>query len=97
MLNIAQRFALFVGLLVITAMLLFPPWRCRTHAEDAGRLVYAWIFSPPERLTVQDREDNQEKATVICDARLELDRLAIQCLAVVTATAAMLCCFHKGR
>ena len=49
--NLAQRIALAVGLLIIVVTGLFPPWvghRIHTELRDSTPLGHASIFSPPK-------------------------------------------------
>ena len=51
-LNTTQRVAVYVGALLIAAMLLYPPWKPTRRTPKGKRTeeptCYAWIFRPPE-------------------------------------------------
>jgi len=80
--NWSQRGLLILAVLVLTEMVLFPPWESikttaitrTTYADEASPLGYAFIGRPPPHNRY---------------ARIDVKRLAIQAL-VVTGVAAIL-------
>lgn len=70
-LNKWQRAAVYVAAVVVLAMLVYPPY------TQSGR---AWVFARPTYFT------RAGGRWVARDSRIDVGRLAVQCLAVVVAT-----------
>ena len=81
MLNKRQTTALWVGIILVALMCLFPPWLYTLQAPNMGQVTnpagYAFVFAPPERVV-------DASAFGI---RVDTDRLLIQLLAVSIVTA----------
>jgi len=73
-----QRVAIFAGLLVEAAMLLYPPWKVPGWSDDTYR-----FFSSPPRWTMPDAWYGGSKLyghEVV--GRIDTQRLGLQCLIV---------------
>jgi len=83
-----QRIALYIGGVVLCGMLFFPPWRYSVFGQT--RRSYWFVFAPPDVVTVRQVTPSGDliggAAYIKRSRKIDVVRLAIQCLVVVVLT-----------
>ncbi len=79
--NIRQRVALLVGVVLFCSLGLYAPWEQRVNNLSVRRLGYHWVFSGPRECDAFDRAAGVPNCQVP-GAQVDVQRLIIQWVSV---------------
>ena len=95
--NKKQLNCMWVGIIILVAMALFPPWKAYQVSDDRRTLTvrkYSFIFKEPHaQERILQSIDKPEDYHWLSSVHLETETLVIQCFIVALVVCGLICTF----